>query len=38
MPTRTLVIDGTDLQHFLLAVETGTVRVGDPVRVSLPGA
>ncbi len=29
MPTRTLVIDGTDLQHFLLAVETGTVRVGD---------
>lgn len=29
MPTRTLVIDGTDLQHFLLAVEAGTVRVGD---------
>jgi len=29
VPTRTLVIDGTDLQHFLLAVEAGTVRVGD---------
>lgn len=29
MPTRTLVIDGTDLQHFLLAVDSGTVRVGD---------
>lgn len=29
MPTRTLVIDGTDLQHFLLSVESGTVRVGD---------
>ncbi len=29
MATRTLVIDGTDLQHFLLAVEAGTVRVGD---------
>lgn len=29
MPTRTLVIDGTDPKHFLLAVEAGTVRVGD---------
>ncbi|MFO0799811.1 MAG: FHA domain-containing serine/threonine-protein kinase [Gemmataceae bacterium] len=29
MPTRTLVIDGTDLHHFLLAVESGTVRLGD---------
>jgi hypothetical protein len=26
---RTLVIDGPDLQHFFLAVEDGTLRVGD---------
>jgi hypothetical protein len=29
--TKTLVIDGTDREHFFLSVESGTLRVGDVV-------
>lgn len=29
MATKTLVIDGTDKEHFFLSVEKGTLRVGD---------
>lgn len=31
MATKTLVIDGTDHEHFFLSVESGTLRVGDVV-------
>ena len=29
MATKTLVIDGTDREHFFLTVENGTLRIGD---------